>query len=72
MKIKAFLFLALSALSGCWLGHKEVKYYEMSSPPQLTIAGDEIIIKTSPSLKTHHPSSMKSNLQLMKVIKLYS
>lgn len=45
---QSILFLAV-VLTSCQLGHKEVRYSEMPAPPQLTIKGNEILVKTQTS-----------------------
>ena len=49
----SILFTAL-ILTGCGLGHKEVRYSELAVPPVVTLNGDDIVVTIGNS--TENPS----------------
>jgi hypothetical protein len=47
--MKKLNFLIALTLTGCSLGHKEVRYTEMAAPPKLILQGEEVVIRTENS-----------------------
>ena len=47
--MKTVILLSAIIFAGCSLGHKEVRYSEMASPPILRLKGDGLFITTTDS-----------------------